>query len=74
MAIEKNVESVGMKVTVNHGEVGGKIVKSSKTYGDIDPAVTDAAFVATAKAITGMQEPIREKQVKVTAEEMIEVA
>ncbi|PWW60205.1 hypothetical protein C7955_101609, partial [Eubacterium limosum] len=32
------------------------------------------AFVATAKAITGMQEPIREKQVKVTAEEMIEVA
>ena len=35
---------------------------------------TDAAFVATAKAITGMQEPIREKQVKVTAEEMVEIA
>ena len=25
MAIEKTVESVGMKITVNHGEVGGKI-------------------------------------------------
>ena len=24
MAIEKTVESVGMKITVNHGEVGGK--------------------------------------------------
>ncbi len=74
MAIEKTVESVGMKITVNHGEVGGKIVKSSKTYGDVKEGVTAAAFVATAKAITGMQEPIREKQIKVTAEEMIEVA
>lgn len=25
MAIEKTVESVGMKITVNHGEVGGKV-------------------------------------------------
>ncbi|ARD67092.1 hypothetical protein [Eubacterium limosum] len=72
--IEKSVESVGMKITVNHGEREGKIVKSSKTYGDVDPAVTDASFVGTAKAIAGMQEPIREKQVKVTAEEMVEVA
>ena len=74
MAIEKSVESVGMKVTVNHGEKEGKIVKSSKTYGDVDPAVTDEAFVGTAKAITGMQELIREKQVKVTAEEIVEIA
>lgn len=74
MAIEKTVESVGMKITVNHGEVGGKIVKSSKTYGDVKEGVTDDAFVATAKAITGMQEPIREKQVKVTAEELAEIA
>ena len=74
MAIEKTVESVGMKITVNHGEVGGKIVKASKTYGDVKEGVTDAAFVATAKVITGMQEPIREKQVKVTAEEMVEIA
>ena len=72
--IEKRVESIGMKITLNHGEREGKIIKSSKTYGDVDPAVTDAAFVGTAKAITGMQEPIREKQVKVTAEELIEVA
>ena len=74
MAIEKTVESVGMKITVNHGEVGGKIVKSSKTYGDVKECVTYDAFVATATAITGMQEPLREKQVKVTAEEMVEVA
>ncbi len=72
--IEKSVESVGMKITVNHGEREGKIIKSSKTYGDVNPAVTDAAFMGTAKAITGMQEPIREKQVKVTAEELIEIA
>ena len=72
--IEKSVESVGMKITVNHGEREGKNVKSSKTYGDVDPAVIDASFVGTAKAIAGMQEPIREKQVKVTAEEMVEIA
>ena len=72
--IEKNVESVGMKITVNHGEVAGKIVKSSKTYGDVKENVTDEAFVGTAKAITGMQEPIREKQMKVTSEELVEVA
>ncbi|CAK7072428.1 MAG: hypothetical protein EUB_03803 [Eubacterium sp.] len=72
--IEKSVESVGMKITVNHGEREGKIIKSSKTYGDVNPAVTDAAFMGTAKAITGMQEPIREKQVKVIAEELIEIA
>ena len=35
--IEKSVESVGMKITVNHGEREGKIVKSSKTYVDVDP-------------------------------------
>lgn len=74
MAIEKTVESVGMKITVNHGEVGGKIVKSSKTYGDIKEGVTDAAFVGTVKAITDMQEPILEKKVKVTAEELVEIA
>ena len=72
--IEKSVESVGMKITVNHGEREGKIVKSSKTYGDVDPAVTDASFVGTAKAIAGMQEPILEKQVKVHEEEMVEIA
>lgn len=72
--IEKTVESVGMKITVNYGEKDGKIVKGNKTYGDIKKEVTDEAFVGTAKAITGMQEPIREKQVKVTAEAMVEVA
>lgn len=27
--IQKNTESIGMKITVNHGEREGKIVKSS---------------------------------------------
>ena len=72
--IQKSVESVGMKITVNHGEVDGKIVKTSKTYGDIKEVVTDEAFLSTAAAITSMQEPIREKQVKVTAEDLVEVA
>lgn len=36
--------------------------------------MTDEAFLATAAAITSMQEPIREKQVKVTAEDLVEVA
>ena len=53
--IQKSVESVGMKITVNHGEVDGKIVKTSKTYGDIKEGVTDEAFLATAAAITSMQ-------------------
>ena len=29
-SIQKNTESIGMKITVNHGEREGKIVKSSK--------------------------------------------
>ena len=73
MAIEKTVESVGMKITVNHGEVGGKIVKSSKTYGDVKEGVTDDAFVATAKAITGMQEPIGEGCERVTTSDITEI-
>lgn len=72
--IQKSVESVGMKITVNYGERDGKIVKGSKTYGDVKADVTNEAFLGTAKAITGMQEPIREKQVKVTAEELVEIA
>lgn len=72
--IQKSVESVGMKITVNYGERDGKIVKGCKTYGDVKTSVTDDAFLGTAKAITGMQEPIREKQVKVTAEDLVEVA
>lgn len=72
MAIQKTVESVGMKITVNHGEIGGKVVKTAKTYADIKEEVTDDAFLTTGKAIAKMQEPIWEKQVKVTAEDYIE--
>ena len=36
--------------------------------------MTDAAIVGTVKAITDMQEPILEKKVKVTAEELVEIA
>ena len=70
MAIEKTVESVGMKITVNHGEVGGKIVKKTKTYGDLRTDVTDEAFVSTAEAIAKLQEPIMEKKEKIVAEEL----
>lgn len=55
--IEKTVESVGMKITVNYGEKDGKIVKGSKTYGDVKKEVTDEAFVGTAKAITAARRP-----------------
>lgn len=72
--IQKTIESVGMKITVNHGEVDGKIVKSSKTYSDLKVDVTDEAFMASAKSIASMQEPIREKQAKVTTEDFVEVA
>lgn len=74
MAIEKNIESTGMKIVSNHGEVDGKIKKSSKTYGDVKHDVTDDAFVATAKAIGKLQQPVRESQIKVTAESMTEGA
>ena len=40
----------------------------------LDFGAVSYTHLATAKAITGMQEPIREKQVKVTAEEMVEIA
>ena len=74
MAYERIKTKHELKMNLNYGEVGGKIVKTSKTYGDIKEGVTDEAFLATAAAITSMQEPIREKQVKMTAEDLVEVA
>lgn len=73
MAIEKVIEAVDMKTTLNFGEVGGKIVKKTKTYGDLRTDVTDEAFVATAKVIAKMQEPIMEKKEKVVSEELMEI-
>ena len=74
MAVEETKKDTKLKVTVNHGEKLGKIERSSKSYGDVDHEATKEQMRSAYKHITGMQEPIREKQVKVTAEEMIEVA
>lgn len=74
MAVEKIVESVGMKIISNHGEIDGKIKKTSKTYGEVKLDVSDDAFMATAKAIGKLQQPVRESQIKVTAEDMVESA
>ena len=74
MAIEKQITGVDMKTTLNYGDNGeGKIVKKTKTYGDVREDVTDEAFFATAKAIAAMQEPIMERKQKVTSEEVMEV-
>lgn len=70
MAIEKTVRAVDMKTILNFGEEGGKIVKKTKTYGDLKTDVTDEAFVSTAEAIAKLQEPIMEKKEKVIAEEL----
>lgn len=72
MAIEKNITSVDMKTTLNYGEVDGRIVKKTKTYGGIKADVTDEAFMSTSKAIAKMQEPIMEKREKVVTEELME--
>lgn len=73
MAIQKNVTAVDMKTVLNYGEQSdGKIMKKTKTYGDIKTDVTDEAFMSTSKAIAAMQEPIMEKREKIVAEELTE--
>ena len=72
MAIEKTVRAVDMKTILNFGEEGGKIVKKTKTYGDLRTDVTDEAFMSTSKAIAALQEPIMEKRQMVQTEELTE--
>lgn len=71
MAIEKVVRAVDMKTTMNFGEVFGKIVKKTKSYGDLRTDVTDEAFLATAEAIAKLQEPLMEKKEKIVSEELM---
>ncbi|WP_195269374.1 hypothetical protein [Eubacterium sp. 1001713B170207_170306_E7] len=71
MAVKKVIRAVDMKTILNFGEEGGRIVKKTKTYGDLRTDVTDEAFVTTAEAIAKMQEPIMEKKEKIVSEELM---
>ena len=51
-----------------------KIVKKTKTYGDVKPAATDEALYATYKYIKGLQEPIGEGCMRVTTDDLVENA
>lgn len=72
MAVEKFTKSVAMKVVSNYGEIHGKIVKKTKTYGDIKPDVTSEKLYATYKHIKSLQEPIGEGCMQVTTDDLVE--
>lgn len=74
MAVVKYTKAVALKVASNYGEQKGKIVKKTKTYGDVKPAATDEALYATYKHIKGLQEPIGEGCMRVTTDDLVENA
>lgn len=51
-----------------------KIVKKSKTYGDVKSDATNESIYNTYKLIKNMQEPIGESCTKTIAEELMDVA
>ncbi|MEF9918264.1 MAG: hypothetical protein RR310_09155 [Eubacterium sp.] len=73
MAIDKTKNSIGLKMTLNYGEVLGKALVKSKTYPDVKLVVADAAVYATAKAIGAMQQPALEQVMMVTVDSLIEI-
>ena len=53
MAIQKNVTAVDMKTVLNYGEQpDGRIMKKTKTYGDVRTDVTDEAFMVQTEELT----------------------
>ncbi|MDD4692373.1 MAG: hypothetical protein VB030_08205 [Eubacterium aggregans] len=72
MAIERNVNSIGMKMVSNYGTVDGEVLRKSKTYKNVKAAATDTAILATYKALDGLQQPTAENCYVVTTEELVE--
>ena len=57
MAVTANVKSVGLKIVSNYGEQNGKIVKRSKTYGDVKSDATNESIYNTYKLIKTCRSP-----------------
>lgn len=74
MAIEAEVKGIGLKIVSNYGEQNGKVVKKTRTYGDVRTDATNDKLFNTFKWIKGLQEPIGESCTKVVTEELIEAA
>lgn len=54
MAIERNVNSISLKLTSNYGTIDGKTVRKSKSYSSVKSTATDAQIIATGKAIDNL--------------------
>ncbi|MEA5003797.1 MAG: DUF1659 domain-containing protein [Christensenella sp.] len=72
MAIERNVNSISLKLTSNYGTIDGKTVRKSKSYSSVKSTATDAQIIATGKAIDNLQSPSAENILTVTTEELVE--
>lgn len=73
MAVQSDVKSIGLKIVSNYGEQNGKIVKKSKTYGDVKKDAENQKIYNTYKWIKGMQEPLGESCTKAITEELMDI-
>lgn len=73
MAVNKTTEGMAMKLTLDYGEGDdGKLITKSKTYSELNIAISDDAFMAAVNAIAGLMEPTVSGQKKVTTEDYTE--
>lgn len=72
MAIERNTNSISLKLNSNYGTIGDKVVRKTKSYSGVKETATDAQIIATGKAIDNLQSPSAENILTVTTEELVE--
>ncbi len=60
-----------MKIVSNYGEVEGKVLRKSKTYGNVKSTAADQNVMDAYNAITALQAPVAENCYVVTTTELI---
>ncbi|MCG2729641.1 MAG: DUF1659 domain-containing protein [Acetobacterium sp.] len=64
MAVTTDFLEQKIQIRSNHGLVDGKEKITSRTYGDVKAAATDADIYDVATIIAGLQEPVLEEVIK----------
>lgn len=64
MAVTTDFLEQKIQIRSNHGIVDGKEKITSRTYGDVKAAATDADIYDVAALIAGLQEPVMEEVIK----------
>ncbi|WP_195270752.1 hypothetical protein [Eubacterium sp. 1001713B170207_170306_E7] len=74
MAVEEILKDTKLRVKVNYGEVGGKIERGSKTYGDVRHDATKEQLESAYGHIISLQEPIGEGCERTTASDIVKTS